>query len=135
MTNKLKFIWVNIGSGDGLLLDGIKPSAEPMLTSPGNKFKESAQAAILFRNHSFNTLRPRQNGRHFTDDTFKHIFLNENVRISIKISLKLVTKGPINSIPAMVQTMAWRRSGDKPLSDPMMTQIADAYIRPSASMI
>ena len=37
-----------------------------------------------------NTLRPRQNGRRFTDDTFKRIFWNENVRISIKISLKFV---------------------------------------------
>ena len=27
----------------------------------------------------FNTLRPRQNGRHFADDIFKLIFLNENV--------------------------------------------------------
>ena len=26
-----------------------------------------------------NTLRPRQDGRHFPDDTFKCIFLNENV--------------------------------------------------------
>ena len=26
-----------------------------------------------------NTLRPRQNGRHFADDTFNRIFLNENV--------------------------------------------------------
>ena len=50
----------------------------------------------------FNSLRPRQNGRHFPDDTFKHIFLNENVRISIKISLKFVPKGPINNIPAFV---------------------------------
>ena len=39
---------------------------------------------------SLNTLRPRQNDRHFADDTFKRIFLNENVRISIKISLKFV---------------------------------------------
>ena len=49
-----------------------------------------------------NTLRPRQNGRHFPDDTFKRIFVNENVRISIKISLKFVPKGPINKIPAFV---------------------------------
>ena len=49
-----------------------------------------------------NTMRPRQNGRHFADDTFKRIFLNENVRISIKISLKFVPKGPINNIPASV---------------------------------
>ena len=27
----------------------------------------------------FITLRPRQNGRHFTDDIFKRIFLNENI--------------------------------------------------------
>ena len=69
----------------------------------------------------FNSLRPRQNGCHFPDDIFKCIFLNEHVWISIKISLKFVPKGPINNIPALVQIMAWRRSGDKPLSEPMMT--------------
>ena len=37
-----------------------------------------------------NTLRPRQDERHFADDTFKYIFLNENFRISIEISLKFV---------------------------------------------
>ena len=49
---------------------------------------------------NLNTLRPRQNGRHFPDPIFEWIFLNENVRISIKISLKLVPKVPINNIPA-----------------------------------
>ena len=48
----------------------------------------------------FNTLRPRQDGRHLPDDIFKCIFLNENVKISIKISLKFVPKGPINNIQA-----------------------------------
>ena len=48
------------------------------------------------------------------------MFFNENVWISIKISLKFVPKGPINNIPALVKIMAWRRSGDKPLSEPMM---------------
>ena len=67
-----------------------------------------------------NTLRPRQKGRHFPDDIFKSIFLNENVWISINISLKFVRKGLINNIPALVQIMAWRRPGDKPLSEPMM---------------
>ena len=65
-------------------------------------------------------LRPRQNGRHFADDVFKCIFLNENVWISLKISLKFVPKGLINNIPSLVQIMAWRRPGDKPLSEPMM---------------
>ena len=64
--------------------------------------------------HGVYTLRPRQNGRHFPDDIFKCIFLNENVRISIKISLKFVPKDQINNIPSFVQIMIWRRPGDKP---------------------
>ena len=67
-----------------------------------------------------NTLKPRQNGRHFADDTFKRIFVNEIVSILIEISLKFVPKGPINNIPSLVQIIAWRRPGDKPLSEPMM---------------
>ena len=49
--------------------------------------------------------------------------LNENVRISIKISLKFISFGPINNIPALVQIMAWRRPDDKPLSEPMMVRL------------
>ena len=70
-----------------------------------------------------NTLRPIQNGRHFADDIFKCIFLNENIWIPIKISLKFVPQGPINNIPPLVQIMAWRRPGDKPLSGPMMVKL------------
>ena len=69
-----------------------------------------------------NTLQPTQNGRHFADNTFKRIFLNESARISIKISLKFVPEGTINNIPALVQIMAWRRPGDKPLSEPMVVR-------------
>ena len=69
---------------------------------------------------SFNTLRPRQNSRLFANDIFKRIFLNENNRISIKISLNFVPKGLINNIPALVLIMAWRRPGDKPSSEPML---------------
>ena len=71
----------------------------------------------------FHTLRPRQNGSHFADDNIKRIFVNENIRISIKISLKFVPKGPINNNPALVQIMAWRRPGDKPLSEAMMVSL------------
>ena len=63
---------------------------------------------------------PRQNGRHFADDIFKCIFLNENVRISIKISLNFVSKGRNNNIPSLVQIMARCHPGDKPLYEPMM---------------
>ena len=51
-------------------------------------------------------------------------FSNENFKILIKISLKLVPNGPINSIPALVQMMAWRLSGDKPSSEPMMVSLS-----------
>ena len=44
-----------------------------------------------------NTLRPRQNGRRFAEDTFKRIFLNENVLISYKISLKFIPKEDTNN--------------------------------------
>ena len=71
----------------------------------------------------FNSSRPKQNCRRFADDTFKRIFLNENVRISIKISLKFVPKGPINNISALVQIMAWCRPGGKPLSEPVMVSL------------
>ena len=70
-----------------------------------------------------NILRPRQNGRHLTDDIFKYIFLKENVWISITISLKFVLKGLIDNIPSMIQIMAWHRPGDKPLSEPMMVRL------------
>ena len=70
-----------------------------------------------------NTLRPRQNGYHFAGDTFKCIFLNQNVRNSINISLKFVPKGGIHNITSLVQIMAWRRTGDKPLSEPMMVRL------------
>ena len=37
-----------------------------------------------------NTLRPRQNDRHFTDDTFKCIFLNGKVWISFKPFIQIM---------------------------------------------
>ena len=130
-------------------------------------------------NYCINALRPRQNRRHFADDIFKCISVNENVWIPIKISeiaggirltslywtadlpassnsslLKTLTQwGPekiaaifqtifsnvfssmkmyspkfvsevrINNIPALVQIMASRRPGDKPLSEPMTVSL------------
>ena len=62
-------------------------------------------------------------GTIFLDDIFTGIFSNENVLISINISLKFVPKGQINNIPALVQMMAWRPPGDKPLSESMMVSL------------
>ena len=63
------------------------------------------------------------------DNIFKCIFLNENVWISLKISLKFAPEVRINNIPALVQIMAWRRTGDKPLSEPMLSRFTDAFMR------
>ena len=75
-----------------------------------------------------NSLRPRWNSRRFVDEIFQciflneneFIFLNENVLILIKLSMKFIPKGPTNNISALDQIMAWRRPGNKPLSQPMM---------------
>ena len=50
---------------------------------------------------TINTLRPP-----FSRRQFQMHFLNENVWISIKISLTFVPKSPFNNIPALVQIMA-----------------------------
>ena len=88
----------------------------------------------LFIHLLLNTLRPRQNGRHFTDDILKGIFVNENVRISIKMSLKFVPKGTINNIPVLVQIITWHRPGDKPSSKNNDGLFTDAYMCHSVSM-
>ena len=93
------------------------------LRKTGSATCHVAGIMLFLRAFDFNTLRPKQNGRHFADDIFKYIFLNERVSIAIKILLKFVPNGPINNIPALVQIMAWRRSGDKPLSEPMMVSL------------
>ena len=63
------------------------------------------------------------------DDIFKWISLNENDRIPIQISLKIVCRSPMNNKPTLVQEIAWRQSGDNPLPEPMLTQFTDAYMR------
>ena len=74
---------------------------------------------------TFNSSPPEQNGRHCADDIFKHVFLNEND----PISLKIVPRGPIDNKSALVRVMAWHRTGDKPLSEPMLIHFIDAYMR------
>ena len=62
----------------------------------------------------------------FADDIFKRIFLNENIRIPIRLSLKLAPWCPIDNIPALREIMARHRIGTKPLSGPMLTWLTDA---------
>ena len=70
-----------------------------------------------------------QNGHHFADGIFKCIFINERFCISIQISLKFVPKDLINNNSALVQVMAWHRTGDKPLPEPMVTQFTHEYMQ------
>ena len=85
--------------------------------------EHSPSGYITFKRDHVNTLRPRQQGRHFPDNIFKCILLNENVWISIRISVKFVPKVLINNTPSLVEIMAWCRSGDKPFSQPMMVSL------------
>ena len=78
---------------------------------------------------TFNSSSPGQNGRHFADDIFKYIFMKGKFCILIRISLNFVPKGQIDNTAALVWVMAWRRTGDKPLSEPMLIQFTDAYMR------
>ena len=63
------------------------------------------------------------------DGIFNNIYLNKDDRIPIQMSLKYVFTIQIDNNPVLVQVMAWRRTGDKPLPGPVMTQFIDAYMR------
>ena len=62
-----------------------------------------------------NSSPPGKNGRHFADDIFKCIFVNEKFCILITISLKFVPKGPIDNNIAL----AWRRIAIMNNADPI----------------
>ena len=65
----------------------------------------------------------------FANNIFKCIFKSKKFCISSQISLKFVPKGPIDNRSALVQVMACRLTGDKPLPEPMLTQFTDAYMQ------
>ena len=46
-----------------------------------------------------------------TGDIFSYLFVNENDRILIQV----ISEESTDNKPALVQVMAWRRPGDKPL--------------------
>ena len=66
---------------------------------------------------------------HLPLDKMAAILADDNDRIPFQISLKIVPRSPIDNKPALVQGMAWRRTGDKPLPEPMPTQFTDAYMQ------
>ena len=67
-------------------------SSKPDLLSP----------LLCYTQYQVNSSLPGQNGRHFADDVFKSIFVNEEFCTAIEISLKFVHNGPIDNNPALV---------------------------------
>ena len=45
-----------------------------------------------------------------------------------KTSRMLVVSGSISNKSQLVSVMAWRLTGDKPLPEPMMTQVSEVYV-------
>ena len=72
---------------------------------------------ILFFLYDINSSPPAQNGCQFADNIFKCIYVNENFCILLQISLMFLPKGLINNKSALVQVMAWRKTGHKPLPE------------------
>ena len=75
---------------------------------------------------AFNSSPPGHKGRHFADEIFKSIFMNERFCISIQMSLNFVPKGQIDNKSALAQVMAWYLKGNKPLAKLMPIQFTDA---------
>ena len=90
------------------------------------KKHNSTANALELRLFCINSSPPGQNGHHFVNNIFKYIFRNKKKRYSIQISLEVFPKGPIDNKSTLVQVMAWRQTGDKPLPEPMLTQVTDA---------
>ena len=106
-----------------VLLNDIKRSCR-CIGINGNKEGLKKQA-VLFDD----IIEAQTNGHCFAADIFRCIFMNENIWLSINISLKFVPKVQINNVPALVWIMACHQTGDKPLSEPILVKFADAYMR------
>ena len=82
----------------------------------------------LLSSTPINSSLPGQYGRRFADDLFRGNFVNERFCNLILISLKFIPMGTIDNKAALVQVMAWRWIGNKPLPEPMLTQFTDVLI-------
>ena len=111
---------VSTVAADVLAPLGARPSAGTVMTMSGSR---------IHKGQVLNSSPPGQNGGHFADDSFKGIFMNEKFFFSIQISLKFVPKSLIDNNAALIRVMVWRRTGDKPLPEPILTQFIDVYMR------
>ena len=101
----------------------------------GNCRRDLAGSLGIF---TVNTMRLRQNGHHFADESFKCIFFNEDLRISIKILLKFVPDGSINKKPPSIQIMAYFTDPCVPLhiyASPGPDELSDFHLNCDAVSI
>ena len=87
-------------------------SAKMPKKSKSRVIKEKGIGSVAEHKFSLTHLPLEKMAVILADDNFKCIFLNENDRIPIRISLKFVPRSPTDNEPALVQVMAWRRTGD-----------------------
>ena len=94
----------NAFSDDKIVIVTIKqPSRTPFRLSAESFFYwPSRVLAILLKGHHDELISPGQNGRHFADDIFRCIFVNEKFCNLIKISLRFIRKGAIDNNPALI---------------------------------
>ena len=112
----LRYIW-------GYLNIAVRLTKHNKMTSISQQHPECQWGAltlnvVAFQSFRFNTLRPRQNGRHFASDMFQFILLDENY--FKLISLKFFPMGSIKNKLALVGIGVWHRTGDRLLSKPMV---------------
>ena len=113
ISNRFDEYFVNIGNN---LANEIKTHHNIYEKYLGGTFQESMVLSPVTNEEINSTISTFGD----TDDILKCISMNEKFCILIKIALKFVPKGPIDNIPALIQIMAWLRSGDKPLSESML---------------
>ena len=64
----------------------------------------------------------------FADNIFKCMFWMKKIKFRLKFYWNLFTRVQYD-IPALVEIMSWRRIGENPLPEPIVTQFTDAYMR------
>ena len=82
----------------------------------------------FFKPLFLNTLRPKQNDRHYADDIFDcNLLTKKKTRFSLSLTDVSSLGGKIYNKSSRVQVMAWRLTCDKPLPETTMTKPAKTF--------
>ena len=94
--------WINVPRIFPAVLDiMIGPDVSTMLRVWAGPGSQGGNVTSCKENR-INSLAPGQDGRHFADDIFRSILMNEKLCVLIKISMKFIRKGPIDNNPVLV---------------------------------